>query len=73
MPNSIKIDTDGNEDKVLKGACRIFSDNRLRSLVIEMPINKDKERFCRNILAKYGFILDWQQKGYTRNEIWIRR
>jgi len=73
QPNAIKIDTDGNEDKVLRGAEKTLSDRRLRSLVIEMPDNPDKERYCRRILTSANFTQvrpDWLK---TRNEIWTRK
>lgn len=74
IPNAIKIDTDGNEDKVLEGAVKTLSNSNLRSLVIEMPHeNKDKSDLCYEILKSAGLYLAWSNKEKTRNEIWIRQ
>lgn len=73
VPNAIKIDTDGNEDKVLQGAVKTLGDERLRSLVIEMPDDKEKELACRQMLAAAKFDLEWSRAEKTRNQIWIKR
>ena len=36
FPNHIKVDVDGIEDKIIKGAARTLSDRRLKSLSIEL-------------------------------------
>lgn len=72
FPNALKIDTDGNEDKVLEGALRTLSDTRLRSLVIEMPDENEKGKYCCEILSRANFCLDWSDKK-TRNQIWVKR
>jgi len=72
VPNAMKIDTDGNEDKVLDGSVKTLSDKRLRSLVIEMP-DDAKHQHCRKILTSTGFNLTWSDRKKTRNEIWTRR
>lgn len=72
IPNAIKIDTDGNEDKVLQGAVKTLRDERLRSLVIEMPEDKQKELYCRQMLATANFDLEWS-KEKTRNQIWVKK
>ena len=41
-PNTIKIDTDGNEYKILKGALNTLKNSELRSLIIEMPHHNEK-------------------------------
>ena len=68
----MKIDTDGNEPEVLRGASKILLDVRLRSLVLEMPLAQDKKDYCTRILKSAGFSLDWSDSKNTRNEIWIR-
>ncbi|MCR4322393.1 MAG: FkbM family methyltransferase [Candidatus Brocadiaceae bacterium] len=74
IPNAIKIDTDGNEDKVLEGAVKTLSNSNLRSLVIEMPHeNKGKSDLCYEILKSAGLYLAWSNREKTRNEIWIRQ
>ena len=73
VPNTMKIDTDGNEDKILGGSTKTFSDKRLRSLVIEMPHDAEKAHSCRRILDSCGFAPAWSDKKKTRNEIWQRK
>lgn len=73
FPNALKIDTDGNEDKVLEGGVKTLRDKRLRSLVIEMPDENEKGRYCCEILNKANFHLDWSDKERTRNQIWVKR
>ncbi len=70
-PHAVKIDTDGNEDKVLKGALKTLSHPALRSLTLEMPMEHSKAQFCSNTLKSAGFILKWSRPD-TRNEIWVR-
>jgi len=73
VPNAIKIDTDGNEDKVLEGAAATLSDDRLRSIIIEMPENREKENDCAQRLAAAEFALEWADREKTRNQIWVKR
>lgn len=72
IPNTIKIDTDGNEDKILRGSLKTFSDKRLRSLIIEMPQDMQKKLHCREMLVSSGFDLVWSEKN-TRNEVWAKK
>lgn len=73
VPNSMKIDTDGNEDKVLEGGVRTLSNTNLRSLVIEIPHeDAEKSRYCYKLLESAGLHLEWSDRKKTRNEIWVR-
>jgi len=73
IPNTIKIDTDGNEGNVLEGAVKTLSNPNLRSLVIEMPHeDAEKSRYCYKLLESAGLRLDWSDRKKTRNEIWVR-
>jgi len=73
IPNALKIDTDGNEDKVLAGASEMLSNDKVRSLIIEMPYGLDKERYCCNLLVSKGFRKeDYLSREKTRNEIWVK-
>tara|TARA_A100001011_G_scaffold393147_1_gene482347 strand:+ start:9523 stop:10380 length:858 start_codon:yes stop_codon:yes gene_type:complete len=72
IPNALKIDTDGNELKILKGATETLKNNLLRSMVLEMPPSKKEARKCADILLLAGFTLEWSHEN-TRNEIWVRR
>jgi FkbM family methyltransferase len=58
FPNHIKIDVDGNEDKIISGAQKTLSDRRLKSLLIELDINNTE--YCGNVTAqleKAGLVL----------------
>ncbi len=72
VPNSMKIDTDGNEDKVLEGATDTLANDKLRSMGIEMPRDPDKEEYCSKILTKSGFYKAWSDMDKTRNQIWAK-
>lgn len=73
IPHVMKIDTDGNEDKVFEGAKGILSNKKLRSLVTEMPQDSKKAQRCRELLAVAGFTLEQSDNEKTRNEIWLKR
>ena len=71
-PNAIKIDTDGNEAKILNGAIKTLQNPALRSLIIEMPPSLEASRQCEDIFKKNNFYRCWSQEG-VRNEIWERK
>jgi FkbM family methyltransferase len=55
LPNHIKIDTDGFEEKIVKGAEQMFSDQKVRSVLIEITdIDGSKERII-GMMDGYGF------------------
>ena len=73
-PNCIKIDTDGNELKILKGASKTLKNSALRSLIIEMPLHNEKQSiFCENILKDSGFTPSWSNREKTKNEVWTKK
>jgi hypothetical protein len=72
IPNAIKIDTDGNEDKVLAGAEKLLQQQRLRAVILEMPLAEEKREKCRQFLRESGFQLRESSVSSTRNEIWVR-
>jgi hypothetical protein len=72
VPNLIKIDTDGNEKKILLGGQKVLTDERLRAIIIEMPVDVNEATDCHTILNQSGLkIIDYL---FTRalNEIWAR-
>jgi FkbM family methyltransferase len=71
VPNAIKIDTDGNESKILMGASNLLKNPMLRAIIIEMPV--DKSDYCKSILIQSGFSKKEHRFKETRNEIWIKR
>jgi hypothetical protein len=46
--NHIKIDVNGNEGKIINGARKTISDERLRSILVELDATR--EGYCRNII-----------------------
>jgi len=73
VPNSIKVDTDGNEAKILEGAVNTLSSGTLRSMVIEMPGDKQQMEYCQDILRRNGFSSVDYPMEKSRNEIWEKR
>lgn len=72
IPNALKIDTDGNEEKILRGAHEVLRNPGLRSLVLEMPMDGQKQSACRKLLQEAGLKLIWSDDAKTRNQIWAR-
>lgn len=72
IPNAMKIDTDGNEDKILRGATKTLARQELRSLVLEMPQDQVKVAYCEQCLDQAGFKLTWSAE-HTRNQVWSRK
>ena len=70
IPNAIKIDTDGNESKILKGATNLLKNPMLRSIIIEMP--EEQMTYCHTILLESGFIKKDYPFKESRNEIWVK-
>jgi FkbM family methyltransferase len=48
FPNHIKIDVDGIENKIIKGAAKTLSDRRLKSILIEL--DSSREDYCREVV-----------------------
>lgn len=72
VPNLIKIDTDGNEKKILLGGQKVLADRRLRAIIIEMPVDVNEATDCRTILNQSGLKnIDYPFPD-TLNEIWTR-
>ena len=72
VPAGLKIDTDGNEDKILAGAQQLLRQPAFKSLVIEMPNDRIKRECCIKILLEAGFVLDWSSPK-VQNQIWVRK
>jgi FkbM family methyltransferase len=72
VPNTMKIDTDGNEDKIFRGATKTLANPTLRSMILEMPSEEPKNQFCTTVLKNNGFVLKWSRPD-TKNEVWVRQ
>ena len=73
IPNCIKIDTDGNELKILKGATSTLKNCTMKNLIIEMPLHNEEQLFeCETILKESGFMPTWSERDKTKNEVWSK-
>ena len=68
-PNLIKIDVDGNELKILNGGRKVFSNNNLRSIIIETIKTLPDYSGIKKYLNEQGFKLE---KEFEENQIWSR-
>ena len=50
FPNHIKIDVDGIEDKIIKGAKNTLSNKRLKSILVELDSNRPE--YCNNVISR---------------------
>ena len=56
VPNYIKIDVDGIEDLILKGARNLLNNTNLKELSIEMnPTNLEQYKFINKLMEENGF------------------
>ena len=70
MPNVIKIDTDGNEYKILEGALNVLKNPMLRAIIIEMQ--KVQREYCYPVLMESGFRQVEYSFNKSENEYWIK-
>jgi len=61
QPTHIKLDVDGFEHKVIKGAYRAIRDTKLKSLCIEINPNLDEHLLLINELNELGFTFNKEQ------------
>ena len=58
FPNHVKLDVDGNEDRILSSAGKMLADERLRSILVEFDMNeKDRCERVRSMVEGVGFEL----------------
>lgn len=67
FPNHIKIDVDGNEGDIVKGAEKTLKDKRLKSLLVEL--DSEREGYCNDVFA---IIEDAGIKLYKRRHAPVR-
>ena len=74
FPNHMKVDVDGHELAILRGAEKTLSNSCLRSLLIEINEQLSSAEEIMNLLSRKGFIFSSKRKttGTTTNVIFIR-
>jgi len=77
FPNHIKIDVDGIEDLIVRGAKNALADSRLKSVLIEVYIHKDiasriKEMFFQNHFTLHNTDSIDYEPGTAQNFIFKR-
>jgi FkbM family methyltransferase len=71
FPTHLKIDVDGAELNVLKGASKILSSTELKEVFIE--VDNQNSEVIRH-MASYGFIIEWQiDKEHNSDILFSRR
>lgn len=57
-PSHVKIDVDGIEPAIVRGAARLLSDDRLKSVLIELSVMDPEHRAVADRLVDCGFVKD---------------
>jgi FkbM family methyltransferase len=63
FPNYIKIDVDGIEDKILKGAQKTLQDKRLKEVLVELDEKHSTYRNVLEFMQSSGFDLEFKKQG----------
>jgi FkbM family methyltransferase len=72
-PNYIKLDVDGNELDVLRGAKNILASNNLQGLLVEITSsNKEQTEQIFALLRSYGFLPQYTSNEEEGNAIFVR-
>jgi FkbM family methyltransferase len=61
VPDYVKIDVDGIEPNIVKGACKTFADARVKSVLIEVDTRLDSHWEMVDLMLELGFDFDPQQ------------
>ena len=76
VPEHIKIDVDGIEDKIIQGMRETIKDKKLKTVLIEINHQSDKQYSeIINFFSENGFVLNKHERfkyGATCNHIFIR-
>lgn len=69
-PSMIKIDTDGNEPKVLIGGNQVLKSDKLKYIILEKPLDSSKKEYCFDYLKNLNFV---QEGSFPTNSFWIKK
>jgi len=83
VPNMVKIDVDGIEHLVLKGAKKVFTNPECKSILVEVNDDfSEQSKVVDELLTSYGYILRDKLHGKfldksenfssTYNQIWVK-
>ena len=76
IPNLIKVDIDGNEDKFLNGDSNLLQNKNLRSIIIELDDKHIRDK-CISIIKKNGFDLLFHfarsADSWEDSQIWLQK
>jgi FkbM family methyltransferase len=77
VPNHVKIDVDGIEVGIIRGAQRMLSDPKLKTVLVEIYIAADAVKEIEDIFSAHGFELSNADEldltpGAARNFIFVR-
>ena len=70
IPTHIKIDIDGAEDLVIKGATTLLSNKNVRDIFIEIDHNN---KGLRRTILDFGFEVIWEDKKALNTDVLFRR
>lgn len=63
FPQHIKIDVDGIESQIVKGAAKVIEDKRLKSILIELNEDMAEDKWIKSFLLEKGFKVHVQSSG----------
>ena len=67
VPNHIKIDVDGNEEKIIAGFGNLLNHSSLKSIMVEMNIGKESRDNIAGKILSFGFN-EIEDKKYVNQE-----
>jgi FkbM family methyltransferase len=71
-PTVVKIDVDGPELDVIKGASQTFTDNSVRSVLVE--VDNENSEAVNNLMYRYEFtIFSSHPRGENENRVYIKK
>lgn len=65
IPNYLKIDVDGIEAKIIKGAQRLLRETTLKGILIEINEDMEEDRWIKDHLVSLGFKVNMASIGST--------
>jgi len=57
VPNHVKIDVDGLEEKIIKGSLKLLKNSNLKSILIELNDAIEHDKWIKDTLIENGFVV----------------